>query len=309
MASRNTTTQFLIIIFLLLLSTALAANLKKLVLFQPEPTVLKYHNGELLKGNITVNLIWYGNFKPSQHAIIVDFIKSLSPAGIPIQPPPSVASWWSTTEKYLRGTPCSITLGKQILSNYSLGKSLKDSQLQALTATHCSVNTINFVLTASDVEVEDFCMDRCGSHGWTRRKTGERAKYAYAWVGDSVSQCPGECAWPFYKPMVGPQTAPLLPPNGDVGIDGMVISLATVLAGSVTNPFDTGYFQGPPTAPLEAVSACTGMFGSGCYPGFPGSVMVDKITGGSYNAVGTNARKYLIPVMWDPNTSKCETLV
>lgn len=301
-------TNFLIITFSLLLSTALSGNPRKLVLFQPEPTILKYHNGELLKGNITVNLIWYGYFKPSQHAIIVDFIKSLSPAGI--RPPPSVESWWSTTEKYMHGTPCTITLGKQILSNYSLGKSLTHSQLQALTAKHGSVNTINVVLTASDVEVEDFCMNRCGSHGWTRGKlTNANSKYAYAWVGNPVSQCPGQCAWPFYKPLVGPQTAPLLPPNGDVGIDGMVISLATVLGGSVTNPFDKGYFQGPATAPLEAVSACTGMFGSGCYSGYPGRVLVDKITGGSYNAQGRNARKYLIPAMWDPNTSKCETLV
>ncbi|BBG95772.1 EXORDIUM like 2 [Prunus dulcis] len=51
------------------------------------------------------------------------------------------------------------------------------------------------------------------------------------------------------------QTAPLVPPNGDVGVDGMVISLAMVLAGVVTNPFENGYFQGTRDAPLEAVSA------------------------------------------------------
>lgn len=312
MASCNTT-QFLTITIplLLLLSTALpstsSATPRKLVLFQPEPTILKYHKGELLKGNITVNLLWYGNFKPSQHAIVVDFIESLSPGTGRIPPPPSVASWWSTTQKYLKGAPCTITLGKQILSNYSAGKSLTDSQIQALTAKHSSANTVNVVLTASDVEVEDFCMNRCGSHGWTRGKKG--GKYAYSWVGNSVSQCPGQCAWPFHKPLVGPQTEPLLAPNGDVGIDGMVISLATVLAGTVTNPFDKGYLQGPPTAALEAVSACTGTFGSGAFPGFPGTVLVDNITGGSYNAQGGNERKYLIPAMWDPKTAKCETLV
>ncbi|KAG8383935.1 hypothetical protein BUALT_Bualt04G0065700 [Buddleja alternifolia] len=34
----------------------------------------------------------------------------------------------------------------------------------------------------------------------------------------------------------------------------MVINLATVLAGTVTNLFEIGYFQGPATAPLEAVT-------------------------------------------------------
>lgn len=89
----------------------------------------------------------------------------------------------------------------------------------------------------------------------------------------------------------------------------MVINLATVLAGAVTNPFNNGYFQGPAGAPLEAVSACTGMFGSGSYPGYPGEVLVDKSTGASYNAHGVNGRKYLVPAMWDPLKSACSTLV
>lgn len=89
----------------------------------------------------------------------------------------------------------------------------------------------------------------------------------------------------------------------------MVINLATVLAGAVTNPFQNGYFQGPVTAPLEAVSACTGVFGSGAYPGYAGNVLVDKMSGGSYNAHGVNGRKYLLPAMWDPQTSACSTLV
>ncbi|KAI4307414.1 hypothetical protein L6164_030606 [Bauhinia variegata] len=89
----------------------------------------------------------------------------------------------------------------------------------------------------------------------------------------------------------------------------MVINLATVLAGTVTNPFDDGYFQGPASAPLEAVSACTGIFGDGAYPGYPGKVLVDKTTGASYNALGMHGRKYLLPAMWDPLVSKCKTLV
>ena len=89
----------------------------------------------------------------------------------------------------------------------------------------------------------------------------------------------------------------------------MILNLATVLAGTVTNPFDNGYFQGPANAPLEAVSACTGIFGKGAYPGYPGEVLVDKTTGASYNAFGINGRKYLLPAMWDPTTCTCKTLV
>ncbi|MCI72882.1 phosphate-responsive family protein, partial [Trifolium medium] len=59
----------------------------------------------------------------------------------------------------------------------------------------------------------------------------------------------------------------------------------------------------------EAVTACTGVFGSGAYPGYAGRVLVDGASGASYNAHGANGRKYLLPAMWDPQTSACKTLV
>ncbi|KAK6792474.1 hypothetical protein RDI58_011555 [Solanum bulbocastanum] len=283
------------------------ANSRILALVKEKPLVLKYHKGALLKGNVTINLIWYGKFTPAQRLIIVDFIQSLNPKSKKITSPPSVASWWSTTEAY-KGGASVISLGKQIFDKkYSLGKYLKDLQLESLASRATRVNSIAVILTATDVGVDDFCMNRCGMHGSTRLK--KAGKFAYAWVGNSASQCPGQCAWPFQKPIVGPQITPLVAPNGDVGVDGMIINLATVLAGTVTNPFDAGYFQGPANAPLEAVSACTGTFGSGAFPGYPGKVLLDKKTGASYNAPGVNGRRYLLPAMWDPKTSKCKTLV
>ncbi|KAJ1377803.1 Protein EXORDIUM-like [Sesbania bispinosa] len=277
-------------------------------LVQEQPLVLKYHNGQLLKGRITVNLIWYGSFTPIQRSIIVDFINSLSSPGAPL---PSTAAWWKTTEKYKTGSSA-LVVGKQFLHpTYTLGKNLKGRDLLALASKFKEANalsSITVVLTGKDVAVDGFCMSRCGTHGSIRKPNGG-AKTAYIWVGNSETQCPGQCAWPFHQPIYGPQTPPLVAPNGDVGVDGMIINLATLLAGTVTNPFNNGYFQGPATAPLEAVSACTGVFGSGSYPGYPGRVLVDKTSGASYNAHGANGRKYLLPAMWDPQSSSCKTLV
>ncbi|GER36415.1 phosphate-responsive 1 family protein [Striga asiatica] len=291
---------FFILPLLLLISTSpsMAALVKQ------QPLVLKYHNGVLLKGTVTVNLIWYGRFSPPQRAVIVDFLQSLSPP-TPL-PSPSAAAWWSTTAKYKGGGGAStLLLGTQILDEtYSLGKSLKNPQI-AYLASKGGRGAINVVLTANDVAVEGFCMSRCGSH----RSTSGPGRFAYAWVGNPETQCPGQCAWPFHQPLYGPQTPPLVAPNGDFGVDGMVINLATVLAGTVTNPFNSGYFQGSAKAPLEAVSACTGVFGSGAYPGYAGNLLTDKVTGSSYNANGVKGRKFLLPAMWDPLTSKCSTLV
>lgn len=281
-------------------------------LVKEQPLVLKYHNGVLLKGNITVNLVWYGKFTPIQRSVIVDFIRSLnSKDGASSAAIPSVASWWKTTEKY-KGGSSTLVVGKQLLlENYPLGKSLKNPYLRALSnKVNGGLRSITVVITAKDVTVEGFCMNRCGNHGSSSSKSRRAANgAAYVWVGNSETLCPGYCAWPFHQPIYGPQTPPLVAPNGDVGVDGMIINLATLLANTVTNPFNNGYYQGPPTAPLEAVSACTGIFGSGSYPGYAGRVLVDKTTGSSYNARGLAGRKYLLPAMWDPQTSTCKTLV
>ncbi|XP_021740249.1 protein EXORDIUM-like 2 [Chenopodium quinoa] len=303
---------FLIIATLLVVSCFLlpcsATAPRKLALVQPEPLILEYHNGPLLKGNLFVNLIWYGKFTPIQRSIIIDFIQSLSSTSART-PQPSVSSWWQTIERY-RGGPSTLTLGKQFLDQtYSLGKVLTPAQILALASKLPHRNSINVVLTSADVTPDEFCMSTCGAHGSGLAGKHKKIKFAYAWVGNPEKQCPGQCAWPFHQPIYGPQTPPLVAPNNDVGIDGMIMNLATVLAGAVTNPFDNGYFQGPADGGLEAVSACTGIFGSGSYPGYPGKLLIDRTTGASYNAYGAHGRKYLVPAMWDPKTSACKTLV
>ncbi|KAL5705201.1 Protein PHOSPHATE-INDUCED 1 [Ranunculus cassubicifolius] len=281
--------------------------------------LLKYHKGPLLSGKININLIWYGKFKPSQRAIVSDFVQSLYPSKPQsTKISPSVSSWWKITEKYYsakkHSAPLRFTMGKQILDEkYSVGKSLTSKQIVGLAAKGDQMNAINVVLTASDVVVDGFCSSRCGTHGSSSSKTaqvkGKNNKFAYIWVGNSEVQCPGQCAWPFHQPIYGPQSPPLVAPNNDVGLDGMVINLASLLAGTATNPFGNGYFQGAAEAPLEAASACPGVYGKGAYPGYAGDLLVDSTTGASYNAHGANGRKYLLPALFDPSTSTCSTLV
>ncbi|KAL4566016.1 hypothetical protein LXL04_030125 [Taraxacum kok-saghyz] len=309
-----TATFFLRILFVFTILRSSFATRRLTELVPSSENQLQYHNGVLLTGNISVNLIWYGSFKPAQKAIISDFITSLSSPATN----PSVATWWKTTEKYHtkanKPTSVTIRLAKQISdTTYSVGKSLTNDQLIKLASTAApSENTVNVVLTAADVVVAGFCSSRCGTHNSAianSKNGGKGYRYAYIWVGNSVSQCPGQCAWPFHQPIYGPQGAPLVAPNNDVGLDGMVINLASLLAGTVTNPFGNGYYQGGAGAPLEAASACQGVYGKGAYPGYPGDLLVDGTTGASYNAHGTSGRKYLVPSLFDPLTSTCSSLV
>ncbi|XP_004299653.1 PREDICTED: uncharacterized protein LOC101297249 [Fragaria vesca subsp. vesca] len=284
-----------------------------------QPILFQYHNGPLLTGKISINLIWYGKFKPSQRAIVSDFITSLSSSSpSPSKNQPSVATWWKFIEKYYhlanakKTSSLSLSLSTQILDeSYSMGKSLSQTHIKKLAAKGSQSNAINVVLTSSDVLIDGFCSSKCGTHGSSTSSLirGKSTKFAYIWVGNSETQCPGQCAWPFHQPIYGPQSPPLVAPNNDVGLDGMIINLASLLAGTVTNPFGNGFYQGPKEAPLEAASACPGVYGKGAYPGYPGDLLVDATTGASYNANGLNGKKYLLPALFDPSTSTCSTLV
>ncbi|KAI3868973.1 hypothetical protein MKW92_013199 [Papaver armeniacum] len=291
--STSFTLGFLLFVCLFQFSSATGRKLNELVQDKPAMPLL-YHNGPLLSGQTSVNLIWYGNFKPAQRAIISDFFSSLY--ATPKTQSPSVSMWWKKIEK-------------QILDEkYSQGKSLSNKKIVRLASRGEQSNAINVVLTSADVTVDGFCSSRCGTHG-SSYSASKKSKFAYIWVGNSEIQCPGQCAWPFHQPIYGPQGSPLVAPNNDVGVDGMVINLASLLAGTATNPFGNGYYQGPAGGSLEVASACTGIYGKGAYPGYAGNLLVDPSTRASYNANGANGRKYLLPALFDHSTSTCSTLV
>lgn len=66
---------------------------------------------------------------------------------------------------------------------------------------------------------------------------GKIYKFVYIWVGNSEIQCPGQCAWPFHPPNYGPQGPALFVPNNDIGSDGMVINLTSLLVSNCNEPF------------------------------------------------------------------------
>ncbi|KAJ4756758.1 Protein EXORDIUM [Rhynchospora pubera] len=296
------------LLILTLANSSAGARPRKLDLWIPDTDLLTYHNGGVLQGNIPVSIIWYGYFSWAQKSIITDFLLSLTYNQW--EPNPSVAQWWSTIDQlYLskvgnNNKRTKVTLAHQSDNWYQWGKYLTMSQIAQL-ASHATTpkGGITLVFTAQDVAVENFCMNHCAVHG-----SDQSSGTTFIWVGNSENQCPGQCAWPFHQPEYGPQTPPLLPPNGDLGIDGMVMNLASMFAGTATNPFGNGYYQGPQEAPMEACTACPGVYGKGAYPGFPGHLLIDSSTGASYNANGFSGRKYVLPAIFDPTTSSCLTL-
>ncbi|KAM0947635.1 putative protein EXORDIUM [Dioscorea sansibarensis] len=273
---------------------------------------LIYHKGPLLTSPINIYLTWYGSFSPTHFSTISSFFSSFSSSSS------SISHWWSITQSYknLAGKPpsTSITLAGTTHLSSTLGKSLTRSNLITILNHAISKGSlpldptgIYFVLTAADVAVERFCMGSCGFHAGYVEVIKGREKLVVAHVGDPGQQCPGTCAWPYAVPAYGPPGPALVAPNG-VGVDGMVMNLATVMAGAATNPAGDGWYQGDRLAPLEAVTACRGVFGAGAYPGYPGELAVDHRSGASFNAYGAGGRKHLVPAMWDPVTGTCKVV-
>ncbi|KAF2325130.1 hypothetical protein GH714_022962 [Hevea brasiliensis] len=232
-----------------------------------------------------------------QTPYLISLLLSTPRSLIPIKP--SVLTWWKITGSYKdkaqKPVSRAFRVVKQVADVYSLGKNIRRAQIADVVKNNIKAKRLPedskgfyLVLTSKDTIVEKFCRDSCGFHDSAQLS---KVKVVYAHVGDS-GQCPGFCAWPYAVPAYGPGPA-LVAPNG-VSADGIIINIATVLAGAATNPYKNGYFQGNALAPLEAVSACPGIFGAGAYPGYPGKLIVDKTSKASYNAYGANGKKFLL---------------
>ena len=282
------------------------------------PTIdMSYHGGPLLTGTLTVNVIFYGSWTATQQGILTDFIRSFA-APKSSKGYPTLAGWWSVTNNYKdkKHTPVAqnVVLGKVVQDKYSVGKNLMESDvetvvvnsLKTINAKFIDPNAVYIVLTSADVNVQGFCSSQCGTHSYVRSPATQHKVLPFVWVGNPAKTCPGYCAWPFAKAQygAGPNVPPLKSPNNDVGVDGMCITIASLLASAATNTLDNGWFQGSVYEGYDAVSVCGGIYGTGAYPGFPGNLLTTK-AGQSYNINGVNGRKYLVPFIFDLVSKQC----
>ncbi|KAL4277855.1 hypothetical protein GQ457_03G004820 [Hibiscus cannabinus] len=281
---------------------------------------LRYHMGPVLSSSpINIYLIWYGRWSESQKLLIKDFIASISPSAAASSPSPSVSEWWKTVSLYTDQTGANVSRTLVVAkehsdTGYSHGYHLTRLSVQQVIATAVKAapfpvdhrNGIYLILTAHDVTVQDFCRAVCGFHYFT---FPSMVGYTlpYAWIGNSGKQCPEVCAYPFAVPgyMGGGGPGALVPPNGDVGLDGMISVIAHELAELSTNPLVNAWYAGEdPTAPTEIGDLCEGLYGSGGGGGYIGQVMRDG-KGRTYNMNGNKGRKFMVQWVWSPALKAC----
>ncbi|GMY05281.1 protein EXORDIUM-like 5 [Fagus crenata] len=279
---------------------------------------LRYHMGPVLSSSpINIYLIWYGNWPNSHKQIIKQFLLSIS--STTKTPAPSVSDWWHTLTLYTDQTGANVSktvliAGEHSDVKYTHGNSLTRLSMQQVISTAVKSapfpvdhkNGIFLVLTSKDVTVQDFCRAVCGFHYFT---FPSMVGYTmpYAWIGNSAKQCPEVCAYPFAIPgyMAGGGPGALLPPNGDVGIDGMISVIAHELAELASNPLVNAWYAGEdPTAPTEIGDLCEGLYGSGGGGGYIGQVAKDK-GGRTFNVNGIRGRRFLLQWIWSPILQAC----
>ncbi|XP_059434693.1 protein EXORDIUM-like 5 [Corylus avellana] len=280
---------------------------------------LRYHMGPVLSSSpVNIYLVWYGLWNKPQKQLIKNFLLSLSPS-TPPTPSPSVSDWWRTISLYNDQTGANVSRKVLIAGEYSdlkhsHGTQLTRLDIQQVIATAVKSapfpvdhrNGIYLVLTSQDVVVQDFCRAVCGFHYFT---FPSMVGYTipYAWIGNSAKQCPEVCAYPFAIPgyMAGGGPGALLPPNRDIGVDGMISVIAHELAEMATNPLVNAWYAGEdPTAPTEIGDLCEGLYGTGGGGGYIGQVMRDR-GGRTYNLNGKWGTRFLVQWIWSPVLQAC----
>ncbi|KAK9129214.1 hypothetical protein Sjap_009701 [Stephania japonica] len=286
---------------------------------------LKYHMGPVLSSPIKIYLIWYGNWPNPKKLLIKDFLLSISSSSTTEPKPPiknhaaTVSDWWRTVSLYTDQTGANISRTVLIAGEYSDRKYSLGTQLTRLTVQQVIANSVKsapfpvdhkngvyLILTSEDVAMQDFCRAVCGFHYFT---FPSMVGYTlpYAWVGNSGRQCPEVCAYPFAVPayMKGGGMGAVAPPNGDVGVDGMISVIGHELAELSSNPLVNAWYAGEdPTAPTEIGDLCEGLYGTGGGGGYMGQVMRDG-KGRTYNMNGRRGRKFLVQWIWNPVIKAC----
>ncbi|GAB2291670.1 Protein EXORDIUM-like 5 [Dionaea muscipula] len=283
---------------------------------------LRYHMGPVLSSSpINAYIIWYGLWYPQQQHIIKDFLLSISPASSSVSARaavPTVSEWWKTASLYTDQTGANVSRNLIIAGEYSDRRYSQGSHLTRLSIQQVIANAVRsapfpvdhkngiyLILTSVDVTMQDFCRAVCGFHYFTFPSLVGYT-LPYAWVGNSGRQCPEVCAYPFAVPgyMAGSGTSALSPPNGDVGVDGMISVIAHELAELSSNPLINAWYAGEdPTAPTEIADLCEGLYGTGGGGGYIGQVMKDRV-GRSFNMYG-KYRKFLVQWIWNPILKAC----
>lgn len=137
-----------------------------------ENLTISYHNGPLLTGNVSLAILWYGEFEAFEKFVVRTFIESLSmKKSISFQA--DVHSWWQKVHGYLelaekKSPKGTVRIVREVDDeNASFGHVLRNDSLPGLLekATVGLANTVAVIFVSKKVRMVEACNDACYLHG------------------------------------------------------------------------------------------------------------------------------------------------
>ncbi len=219
--------------------------------------------------NPVMYAIWYGNWTGNNGTIIIEnFLQGVG-----------ATPWWNITRAYNHTS--SIIFDRSTTDSYSQGKMLNQSLILAIVqraintrALPNDTNGIYFVLTSADCNETQFCKSACGWHTYD-----PSTNLKYSWVGNPEQLCPLSCS------------EQSVSPNGNLGADAMVSTIAHEASETVTDPFLNSWFA---SNCEENADKCAWTFGT----------TTQLSNGARYNMI-VNGLKYLVQQNWRLSTQDC----
>ncbi len=234
---------------------------------------IQYHDGPVMLGTVGVYFIWYGSWGSGAKQILVDFANNLGGSG-----------WWNINTTYTDGANKKLSNAVSLLGQYqytgaSYAKSLSDDDVKnivtnTITQGHLpkSANAVYMVLTTSDVDQVSSASSRFGDYcGWHWSTSLNSTWIKFAWVGNPAVKAPG-CI---------PNNAAL---NGNLGVDGMVGTVAHELTEAATDPLGNAWYDANGD---ENADKCAWDHGQ----------TLKTLDGAEYNLV-LGSRKFLVQRNW-----------
>jgi hypothetical protein len=231
---------------------------------------ISYHGGPLMTAGPNVYYIWYGDWSGNSATnILTDLAQGIGGS-----------RYFNINTTYYDGGGAhvanSVSYQGSTTDNYSQGKALSDSAVQAVVSSAISSGRlpkdgqgVYFVLTSSDVnETSGFCTQYCG---WHTHGTIGGSDIKYSFVGNP-DRCPSACEQ---------QT---ISPNGNAGADGMASIIAHELEEATTDPDLNAWYD---TRGRENADKCAWTFGG-----------TSTLSSGAQYNVTFSSTKFLIQQNW-----------
>lgn len=204
-----------------------------------------WHGGHVMRGTVTVHLLFYGTWAASDIALVQYFVGNVRNS-----------PWLNIETTYYDGvgpSSADVVLGTTVTTGATRGLTLTSSAVWTLLRDHISAgafptspNAVYMLLTSADVNQADateaFCTHYCGWHYYSSYGSSQLS-IKYAWVGNA-NRCLSSCA-----------AQSLTSPNGSPGVDAMLSVLAHELVEAMSDPEVSAWYDSTGKENADIVSA------------------------------------------------------